>query len=138
MDSARTASPKRPTVVIIGSGFGGLFAARALAKDDVDVVLIAKTSHHLFQPLLYQVATGILSQGRDRPVDAGGAGHVRRTPPSCSVRSPRSIVAEPDRGGRPGGRCRPSRQPYDYLIVAAGRRAVVVRSRRVRRVRTRV
>ena len=53
----------RHRVVVIGSGFGGLFAARALAKAPVDVTLIGKTAHHLFQPLLYQVATGILSQG---------------------------------------------------------------------------
>ncbi|MEI2778207.1 MAG: NAD(P)/FAD-dependent oxidoreductase [Tetrasphaera sp.] len=57
----------RPHVVIIGSGFGGLFAARALAGDDVAITMIAATSHHLFQPLLYQVATGILSQGEIAP-----------------------------------------------------------------------
>lgn len=54
-------------IVIIGSGFGGLFTARALAKEDVEVTLISKTSHHLFQPLLYQVATGILSEGEIAP-----------------------------------------------------------------------
>lgn len=57
----------KPHVVIIGSGFGGLFAARALRRADVHVTLIAKTTHHLFQPLLYQVATGILSQGEIAP-----------------------------------------------------------------------
>ncbi len=57
----------RPHVVIIGSGFGGLFAALALAKTDVDVTLISKTTAHLFQPLLYQVATGILSSGEIAP-----------------------------------------------------------------------
>lgn len=54
---------KRHHVVIIGSGFGGLFSAQKLKRADVDVTLIARTSHHLFQPLLYQVATGILSVG---------------------------------------------------------------------------
>lgn len=54
-------------VVIIGSGFGGLFAAKALAKDNVRVTLIADTPQHLFQPLLYQVATGILSEGQIAP-----------------------------------------------------------------------
>ena len=54
---------RRTRVVVIGSGFGGLFAARALRRADVDVTLIARTGHHLFQPLLYQVATGILSEG---------------------------------------------------------------------------
>ncbi|MFP5369950.1 MAG: NAD(P)/FAD-dependent oxidoreductase [Actinomycetes bacterium] len=53
----------RPRVVIIGSGFGGLFAAQALKRAPVDVTLVAKSAHHLFQPLLYQVATGILSEG---------------------------------------------------------------------------
>ena len=54
-------------VVVIGSGFGGLFAAKALRRADVRVTLIAKTAHHLFQPLLYQVATGILSEGDIAP-----------------------------------------------------------------------
>jgi NADH dehydrogenase len=50
-------------VVIIGSGFGGLFAAKRLKKAPVEVTIIDRTGFHLFQPLLYQVATGILSQG---------------------------------------------------------------------------
>ena len=57
----------RHRVVVIGSGFGGLFATQALRRDDVEVTLIAKTTHHLFQPLLYQVATGILSEGEIAP-----------------------------------------------------------------------
>ncbi|HET9890311.1 MAG TPA: NAD(P)/FAD-dependent oxidoreductase, partial [Mycobacterium sp.] len=57
----------RHHVVIIGSGFGGLNAARALKRADVDVTLISKTTTHLFQPLLYQVATGILSEGDIAP-----------------------------------------------------------------------
>ncbi len=57
----------RHRVVVIGSGFGGLFGAKALKRADVDITLIARTSHHLFQPLLYQVATGILSQGEIAP-----------------------------------------------------------------------
>ena len=54
-------------VVIIGSGFGGLFAAKALRRADVDVTVVARTGHHLSQPLLYQVATGILSPGEIAP-----------------------------------------------------------------------
>ena len=56
-------------VVIIGSGFGGLFAAKSLgrASDAIEVTLIDRTNHHLFQPLLYQVATGILSEGQIAP-----------------------------------------------------------------------
>lgn len=60
-------SRPRHHVVIIGSGFGGLAAARALRNTDAEVTLISKTSHHLFQPLLYQVATGILSSGEVAP-----------------------------------------------------------------------
>jgi NADH dehydrogenase len=58
---------QRHRVVIIGSGFGGLTAAKALKRADVDVTLISKTTNHLFQPLLYQVATGILSEGEIAP-----------------------------------------------------------------------
>jgi NADH dehydrogenase len=54
-------------VTIVGGGFGGLFAAKALDRADVQVTLIDRTNHHLFQPMLYQVATGILSQGGVAP-----------------------------------------------------------------------
>ncbi|MGV9802226.1 NAD(P)/FAD-dependent oxidoreductase [Mycobacterium sp. NPDC003449] len=57
----------RHKVVIIGSGFGGLTAAKTLKRADVDIKLIARTTHHLFQPLLYQVATGIISEGEIAP-----------------------------------------------------------------------
>jgi NADH:ubiquinone reductase (H+-translocating) len=59
-----TSSPvtgRKPRVVIIGGGFGGLYAARALKRDDVEVTLLDRTNHHLFQPLLYQVATATLA-----------------------------------------------------------------------------
>lgn len=65
--NGRDMSPRRHRVVVIGSGFGGLSAVRNLSKADVDVTLVARTSHHLFQPLLYQVATGILSVGEIAP-----------------------------------------------------------------------
>src|SRR3954451_8595030 len=58
---------RRHHVVVIGSGFGGLFAAKKLKRAGVDVTLISRTTHHLFQPLLYQVATGILSEGEVAP-----------------------------------------------------------------------
>ena len=51
-------------VVIIGGGFAGLFAIRALRRAPVQVTLIDRRQHHLFQPLLYQCATGILSEGK--------------------------------------------------------------------------
>ena len=63
--SRSTTPPHR--VVVIGSGFGGLFSAKALRRADAAVTIIDRTSHHLFQPLLYQVATGILSEGEIAP-----------------------------------------------------------------------
>ena len=54
-------------VVIVGGGFGGLFAARRLRRGPVRVTLVDRHNHHLFQPMLYQVATGILSEGEIAP-----------------------------------------------------------------------
>ena len=51
---------RKPRVVIVGGGFGGLHAARALHRDDVELLVLDRTNHHLFQPLLYQVATATL------------------------------------------------------------------------------
>src|SRR5947209_340972 len=58
--STQTGSPR---VVIIGGGFGGLYAAKGLASKPVSVTLIDRKNHHTFQPLLYQVATAVLSPG---------------------------------------------------------------------------
>src|SRR5689334_11877199 len=63
----REQAERRHHVVIVGAGFGGLFAAKALRRADVDITLINGTAYHLFQPLLYQVATGILSEGEIAP-----------------------------------------------------------------------
>ena len=57
----------RHRVVIVGCGFGGLFAVRALRHADVDVTVIDRDNHHLFKPLLYQMATGILTEGDIAP-----------------------------------------------------------------------
>jgi NADH:ubiquinone reductase (H+-translocating) len=65
--SSPQAQQDRHRVVVIGSGFGGLFGTKALRKAPVDITMVAKTTHHLFQPLLYQVATGILSEGEIAP-----------------------------------------------------------------------
>ena len=54
-------------VVIVGAGFGGLFAAHALRRADVEVTVIDRTNRHLFQPLLYPMATGILAEGDIAP-----------------------------------------------------------------------
>jgi NADH dehydrogenase FAD-containing subunit len=73
-----------PRVVIVGAGCGGLAAARRLRRAPVEVVVIDRHNHHLFQPLLYQVATAILSPGEIAP----------RYAPSCAIRpTPRSCWA---------------------------------------------
>lgn len=58
---------RRHRVAIVGAGFGGLFAAKALGRAEVDVLVIDRTNHQLFSPLLYQMATGILSEGDIAP-----------------------------------------------------------------------
>jgi NADH dehydrogenase len=79
--ASSTTGDTRHHVVIIGCGFGGLFAAKALRRAPVRVTLIDRTNHHLFQPLLYQVATGILSEGQIAPA----VRDVLRHHPSLSV-----------------------------------------------------
>jgi NADH dehydrogenase len=107
----------RPRVVIIGSGFGGLFAAQRLRKADVDITLVAKTSHHLFQPLLYQVATGILSEGEIAPATR----EVLRRQENARVVL--GEVIDIDLTARTVTSTvlgRTTVHPYDELIVAAG------------------
>src|SRR4249920_1706052 len=57
----RTAVPDKKRVLIIGGGFAGIAAARALKRADVEITLIDRRNHHIFQPLLYQVATAVLA-----------------------------------------------------------------------------
>src|SRR6195952_1858845 len=107
----------RPRVVIVGTGFGGLFAARALRRRDVDITIIGKTTHHLFQPLLYQVATGILSEGEIAPPTR----EILRNQKNARVVL--GEVTDIDLAARTVtseilGRV--STYPYDELIVAAG------------------
>ena len=108
----------RHRVVVVGGGFGGLFAARALGFSPVDVTLIDREPHHLFQPMLYQVATGIVSEGEIAPP----LRQILRYQRNAAV-----LLAEvtgfdlPERiveGRRPDGT--PISVPYDSLIVAAG------------------
>lgn len=104
-------------VVIIGSGFGGLFAARALRGAPAEVTVIDRMNHHLFQPLLYQVATGILSEGDVAPAIRD----VLRNHPSAHVQLAEVRHIDLERrvvvGERPG---RVIETPYDSLIVATG------------------
>ena len=108
---------RRPRVVIIGGGFGGLYAARALRKAPVDVTVVDRTNHHVFQPLLYQVATATLS-----PTDIA-------LPIRWLLRSQQNtdvLLERSDERSLPDQRivqCGDGRElSYDYLIVAAGAR----------------
>ena len=104
-------------VVIVGSGFGGLNAAQKLKRADVDIKLIAKTTHHLFQPLLYQVATGIISEGEIAPPTRV----ILRNQKNCQVLL--GEVTDIDLTNRTIDSLllgHSYRTPYDTLIVAAG------------------
>jgi NADH dehydrogenase len=114
------ANGQQPTphrVVIIGAGFGGLFAARALRRAPVDVTVVDRTNYHLFQPLLYQLATGVLSEGDIAPpirdalrkqenarVMLGEVTHIDLAARELAL----DTIGES------------TRVPYDSLIVAAG------------------
>jgi NADH dehydrogenase len=104
-------------VAIVGAGFGGLFAARALRRAPVDVTVVDRTNHHLFQPLLYQVATGVLSEGDVAPAIRDVLRKQR------NARVLLGEVVDIDLEARElvletlGN---PSRVAYDSLIVAAG------------------
>src|ERR1700745_3227656 len=108
----------RSRVVILGGGFAGLFAARILARAPVEVPLLDRAEHHLFQPMLYQCATGILSEGKiAAPLRQLLARH----------RNVEFVLAEAP-GLDAAGRGVLARRPlgeqvefgYDYLILAAG------------------
>ncbi|HJV13163.1 MAG TPA: NAD(P)/FAD-dependent oxidoreductase [Propionibacteriaceae bacterium] len=107
----------RHRVVVIGSGFGGLWATQALAKAPVEVIMISETSHHLFQPLLYQVATGVLSEGEVAPATR----EVLKRQKNATVLLGRvtgiDINAKTVTSVSPMGT---TVTPYDSLIVAAG------------------
>jgi NADH dehydrogenase len=105
-----------PHVVIIGAGFGGLEAAKALARAPVRVTVLDKSNHHLFQPLLYQVATAGLSPADIAMPIRGLLGRFRNT---------RVLMAEAERIDADQRRVRLKDGhdlDYDYLVVAAGAR----------------
>jgi NADH dehydrogenase len=105
---------RRRRVVVVGGGFGGLTVARELRRADVDVTLVDRTNHHLFQPLLYQVASGALSEGDcASPIRA----HLRRRP---NVDALLAEVAEVDVERRRLILDRGEPLDYDSLVVACG------------------
>jgi NADH:ubiquinone reductase (H+-translocating) len=110
-----SASAKKPRVIIVGSGFGGLEAAKKLACKDVHVTVIDRTNYHLFQPLLYQVATAALS-----PADI--AAPVRAVLSKC--RNVEVILAEVQSVDVDAKKVKTVDLDidYDYLILATGAR----------------
>jgi NADH dehydrogenase FAD-containing subunit len=111
-------SQGRHRVVIVGGGFGGVRAARALARTDVGITIVDRTNHHLFQPLLYQVATGILPDGLIAPALRSV---VRK---QANARVVLADVQHLDLDGRVVHALAPDGQKlmlsYDSLVVAAG------------------
>src|SRR5262249_60292959 len=108
----------RPRVVIVGGGFAGLSAAKALKHAPVRVLVIDRRNHHVFQPLLYQVATAMLPSG---DIAAPIREVVRKQSNTLVVMAEvigvdlerRQVVAwAPDRGE--------ATFPYDYLVLATG------------------
>jgi len=105
----------KPRVVIIGGGFGGLYAARILSNQPLDITLIDRTNHHLFQPLLYQVATAMLSPGDiAQPIRA-----ILKD--AKNVRVVMGWVESIDAAGKVV-HTRGQQYPFDFLILAAGAR----------------
>jgi NADH:quinone reductase (non-electrogenic) len=103
----------RPRIVIIGGGFGGLWAAKRLAKSPVDVLLLDRRNHHVFSPLLYQVATAGLSPGDIASPIRWVLRHQRNLEiwlaEATGVDRTRKVVTLTD-----------GEVPYDFLIIAAG------------------
>ena len=109
---------KAPLVVIVGGGFGGLAAAKGLKRSPVEVLLIDRSNHHVFQPLLYQVATSVLSPGQIASPIRGLLAEQTNTfvmlgnVTGVDTVSKQVIVDADDKAG--------IRISYDYLILATG------------------
>ena len=103
-----------PHLVIVGGGFGGLWATRALASAPIRITLVDRCNHHLFQPLLYQVATAGLSS----PDIAAPLRHILRKQGNVEVRL--SEVATIDAAGNNVVLADGSRLDFDYLLLASG------------------
>jgi NADH dehydrogenase len=108
----------RHRVVVVGGGFGGLSVVRALRKAEADITLIDRTNHHLFQPLLYQVAAGILPPGLIAPALRRVISDQPNVRTLLGEVTDFKVVAKEVLAHGPDGR--KLRLPYDTLIVAAG------------------
>lgn len=107
----------RPRVVIVGCGFGGLEAVRALSRAELDITLVDRTNHHLFQPLLYQVATaGLSAPAVSAPIRHTLRRQIERGNLTVLQAEVSGIDAAARRVMLDGG----DALPYDHLIVAAG------------------
>src|SRR5437868_4530122 len=107
--------PRKPHVVIVGAGFGGLEAAKLLINEPVRMTVIDRTNHHLFQPLLYQIATAALSPADIAAPIRGILGRCKNT--ELILGEVKSVNVEA-RTVNTGDR----EIPYDYLILATGAR----------------
>jgi NADH:ubiquinone reductase (H+-translocating) len=109
---------RRHRVVVVGGGFGGINVTHALARADVDVTIVDRTNHHLFQPLLYQVAAGILAEGLIAPA----LRNVIRK--QANARTLLADVQDIDVTGRVVSAVAPDGRklalPYETLVVAGG------------------
>jgi NADH:ubiquinone reductase (H+-translocating) len=108
----------RPKVVVVGGGFGGVNVTRQLAKADVDVTIVDRTNHHLFQPLLYQVATGIMPEGLIAPALRGVVRGQANTKVVLAEVTELDLARRQVSVIAPNGA--PMELPYDTLVVAAG------------------
>jgi len=123
-------TPTRPRVIIIGGGFAGLTAARGLASAQCDITLLDRRNHHLFQPLLYQVATAALSPAqiaapirrilRSQRNATVLLAEVDRIDPSSRTVHLKGEVSPFDPPGPASGSSARLEISYDYLILAAG------------------
>jgi NADH dehydrogenase len=111
----KAAAKNKPRVVIVGAGFGGLEAAKKLACEDVRVMVIDRTNHHLFQPLLYQVATAALS-----PADI--AAPVRAILSKCQNMEVMLAEVQSVDVAAKAVKAGDLQIAYDYLILATGSR----------------
>jgi NADH dehydrogenase len=117
---AKASDRERKCVVIIGGGFAGIAAARALRHADIDVVLIDRRNHHIFQPLLYQVATAVLASAeiaapiRQLEVKQRNLSVLLAEVTSVDVASRTIEASTPGIGVR--------KIAFDYLVVATGMR----------------
>src|SRR6266704_3245064 len=109
-----------PRIIIVGGGFGGLAAAKALGRSPAEVVLIDRTNHHVFQPLLYQVATSVLAPGQ---ISAPTRGILGKQSNTTVIMAEVTGVNKEERYVLANSADRSQVQiPYYYLILATGQR----------------